>query len=121
MTSEDQDAIVGRTIRELRDVNEKIAKLKSRLSTMGDSFTTVSHHLRNKPELLRFDRESTEERFVERREDWKANRGAEPHIPSKDDLDIAKVIAFRDEIRQYLLEKERLEESLKAMGYGGNL
>ena len=119
MTTEDQDAIVGKTIRELRDVKEKIAKLKSRLSSLGDSFNTVSHHLRNKPELLRFERDNTEDRFMERREDWKASRGTEPHIPSKDDLDIERVVTFRDELREHLLTKDRLQESLKAMGYGG--
>jgi len=47
MTSEDQDAVVGRTIRQLRDVKEKLAKLKAHVHSIGDSFSTVAHHLRN--------------------------------------------------------------------------
>jgi hypothetical protein len=104
MTNEDQDAIVGRTVRQLRDVKEKLAKLKSKAHLLGDAFNTVSYHFQNKPELLRFEREDTDTRFIERREDWNAHRGnSEPHIPSKDDLDISKVIAIRDEIRVCLL------------------
>jgi hypothetical protein len=122
MTGEDQDVVVGRTIRQLRDIKEQLAKLKAQVHSMGDFFSTVAHHLRNQPELLRFDGENTDTRFVEQREDWRASRGApEPHIPSKGDLDLAKVLAYRDEIRQCLLEKERLEQSLKQMGYGESL
>ncbi len=119
MTNEDQDAAIGRVIRELRDAKEKLAKLKSTAHALGNSYGTVSDHLHNKLELLRFERESTDVRFTERKEDWAPNRGnSEPHVPSKDDLDIAKVIAIRDQIRQCLLEKERLERSLQDMGYG---
>lgn len=122
MTNEDQYAVVGRAVTQLRDVKERLAKLKSKAHTMGNAFNTVSYHLHNKPELIRFEREDTDTRFIERREDWNANRGnSEPHIPAKDDLDIAKVIAVRDEIRECLLEKERLETSLKEMGHGGSL
>ena len=70
MTNEDQDAIVGRTVRQLRDVKEKLAKLKSKAHLLGDAFNTVSYHFQNKPELLRFEREDTDTRFIERREDW---------------------------------------------------
>src|SRR4029077_17180425 len=118
MTNEDQDAIVGKAVRQLRDVKEKLAQLKSKAHAMAAGFGTVSHHLNNKPELLRLDRENTDTRFVERREDWNASRGSsEPHIPSRDEVDINKVLAIRDEIRDRILEKERLERSLRDMGY----
>jgi hypothetical protein len=42
MTSEDQDAVVGRTIRQLRDVKEKLAKLKAHVHSIGDSFSQYS-------------------------------------------------------------------------------
>jgi len=64
MTSEDQDAIVGRTIRQLRDVREKLARLKTKAHAMGNSFATVPHHLHNKPELIRFEHESTDTYLV---------------------------------------------------------
>jgi hypothetical protein len=118
MTNEDQDAIIGKAVRLLRDVKEQLAQLKSKAHAMADGFGTVSYHLKNKPELLRLERESTDTRFVDRTEDWKAGRvGNEPHIPSKDELDINKVPAIRDEIRDRITEKERLERSLKDMGY----
>jgi hypothetical protein len=122
MTSEDQDAVVGRTIRQLRDVKEKLAKLKAHVHSIGDSFSTVAHHLRNQPELLRFQNEITDDRFIESREEWRANRGApEPHIPLKDDIDLANILACRDERRECVLEQDRLQQSLKQMGYGGSL
>ena len=97
---------------------EKLAKLQEKARLMGNAFSTVSNHLSNKPELMRFERETTDTRFVEQN----TNRGySGPRIPAKDDLDIEKVIAVRDEIRTNLLEKERLERSLKEIGYGGTL
>lgn len=119
MTSEDQDAIIGRAVRELRDVKEKLAQLRTQANSFGDAYATVSYHLRNKPEFLRFERENTDTRFVETRADWSASRGVEPRIPAQGELEVTKVIAIRDQIRACLLEKERLEQSLKEMGYFG--
>jgi hypothetical protein len=117
-----QDAIIGRAVRQLRDVKEKLAQLKSKANAMGATFSTISQQLYTKPELLRFVQESTDPRFIERIEDWNASRGSsEPNIPSKEDVDIGKVLAIRDEMRANILEKERLEKSLKDMGYSSNL
>jgi hypothetical protein len=118
VTQEDQDALVGRTVRELRDVNEKLAALRARASEFAESFSTVEHHLRNRLEFLRLDRETTDTRFVEQRDQRGAyGRQLEPHIPTIDTLDIKVVLAMRDEIRTCVLRIEQLETSLASMGF----
>jgi hypothetical protein len=118
MTQEDQDAIIGRTLRELRDTRERLAKLKAKASEFGDSFSTVAHHLRNEPQFLRLDGESTDERFVKPSDAFRNQYSeAQQHIPKKSDLDINSVVALVAEVRQCLIEEERLGKSLAAMGY----
>jgi hypothetical protein len=85
MTEQDQDAIVGKAHRELRDAKEKLAKLRARATGFGDSFSTVAHHLRDRLEYLRLDGERTDARFVEQRPQ---HIDREPHIPKPDTLEI---------------------------------
>jgi hypothetical protein len=120
MTEQDQDAIVGRTLCELRDIKEKLAKLREQARGLADSFDLVAHRVRSNLELLRFDRENTNTRFVQ--ESTRSSyRDAQPHLPKMESLDLKHLISIRDEIRAAILEKERLEKSLEEMGFSSPL
>jgi hypothetical protein len=119
MTEQDQDAVVGKTVRELRDVREKLEKLRASCRDYRDAFSTVEHHLQAKLEFLRVANESTDARFVNDADERFAY-GREPHIPRKEFLDIGAVLKIRDEIRMCLLEEARLNDSLSRMGFAGN-
>jgi hypothetical protein len=119
MTQGDQDAIVGKTVRELRDAREKLAKLQAKAKEFGQSFSNVSFHMQNSPELLRLEGESTDTRFVQGQRYQYG--GIEPHIPKKESLSIDTVLQLRDEIRKTILEQERLAKSLQDMGFRGTV
>lgn len=116
MTEQDQDAIVGKTVRELRDIREKLAKLRAKCSDFADSFSTAEHHLRSRLEFLRLVGETTDGRFVQDQRQH-SSYGREEHIPKKETLSIDAVLAIRDEIRACVLEEQRLELSLSSMGF----
>jgi len=118
LTQEDQDALVGRRVRELRDVKERLAKLRARAREFADSFSTVHFHLNNNLEYLRIDGERTDERFVEQERQQSGSFGRrEPHIPKLATLEIKTVLEIRDEIRACVLEEKSLQESLEHMGF----
>jgi hypothetical protein len=122
MTEQDQDAIVGRTQCELRDIKEKLAKLREQARGLADSFDIVAHRVRSNLELLRFDRENTNTRFVQ--ESTRSSYGypdARSHLPKMESMDLKHLISIRDEIRAAILEKERLEKSLEEMGFSSPL
>jgi hypothetical protein len=116
VTQQDQDAVIGRTIRELRDVREKLATLRSAARSMADSFDTVAHHFRNEPQFLRFDGEITDSRFV-KIPDPHRHPDVAPHIPKKTELDVNCVITLVAEIRRDLVEEERLVKGLREIGF----
>jgi hypothetical protein len=109
--------VVGKTIRELRNVRERLAKLREHAKGLGDSFSTVAHHLQNDIEFFQLEGESTDTRFVKPRQYDEFHR-KEPHIPKIDELEIKAVLALRDEVRVCVLEEKRLVESLEKMGLG---
>jgi hypothetical protein len=121
MTQEDQDAIVGRTHRELRDVREKLEKLRAKARDLGDSFDTVTYHLRNHLEFLRLDGESADVRFVEKGDSRYGSLSKTIHTPKRETLEFAAVVAIRDEIRLHILEEKRLSQSLEKMGFSDSL
>lgn len=116
MTEQDQDAIVGKTLRELRDVREKLEKLRASCRDYTEAFSTVEHHLRNGLEYLRVANESTNTRFVNAA-DQRYGYGREAHIPRRDLLDIGAVLKIREEIRTAILEEEKLQDGLSKMGF----
>jgi hypothetical protein len=63
MTQEAQDALIGRTLRELRDVRETLAKLVAKVRGLGNDFSAVGQDLQTQPSYLRFDGEAVEARF----------------------------------------------------------
>jgi hypothetical protein len=123
MTEQDQDAIAGRTLCELRDIKEKIAKLREQARGLADSFDIVAHRVRSNLELLRFDRENTNTRFVQEstRSTYGYRDAQPPPLPKMESLDLKHLISIRDEIRAAILEKERLEKSLEKMGFSSPL
>ena len=115
MTQEDQDAIIGRTVRELREVREQLTQLRTTLKPYQDAFSTLDHYLGKLTiEEFRLDGEQTNLRFLPKKHHL---YGQEYHVPKRTHLDIDRVLAIRDEIRQFLLREESLINSLREMGY----
>ena len=118
MTEQDQDLLVGKAVRELRDLRETLAKLDSRAHAIGDTFATVGQQLRTNGAYLRFSGEAAEIRFTVQA-DSRHRYTTVPKMPDKADIDLDTVVALRDEMRTVILEIERLEKSLAEMGYNG--
>lgn len=116
MTQNDQDAVVGRHHRELRDAREKIAKLRARARALGDGFDTIAHFCRASIENLILDGESTDTRFVQRSGNM-YGRNNEQHRPSRESLILEQVVSLRDEVRQLSIRESELVDSLKQMGF----
>lgn len=121
MTQDDKDALIGSTIRKLRDVREKLAALRASGRPMGDAFDTAATHLRTTLEYFILDAEGTDGRFVREQQRGQYGYGQEQHIPRLADLDIKRVLSLRDEIRACLLEEQQLEKTLTDMGFSGKL
>ena len=120
MTQEDQDALIGKTVRELRDVRERLAKLTVRAQAYADAFGSVGMELRHEAEYLRLSGEGTDTRFIKQRgrsSSSYAHDRSEYRLYTRADLDINVVIELRDEIRQCIVEQERLTKNLSDMGY----
>jgi hypothetical protein len=115
MTREEQDAIIGRTIRELRDVREALATLRKRAREFGKSFSVVAYHMNNSPECLRLSNEQEDKRLTSRCQESN-RRSGEVRTPELGNLDISAVLSVRDEIKECIFEVEILEKTLADMG-----
>lgn len=120
MTQEDTDLLVGKAVRELRDLRETLAKLDSRAHAVGDTFAMVGQQLRTSVVYLRFCGEAADTRFTVQA-DSRHRYTSTPKLPDKADIDLEAIVALRDEMRTAILDIERLEKSLADMGYSGKL
>jgi hypothetical protein len=115
MSQEDQDTIIGKTIRELREVREQLTQLRAALKPYQDAFSTLDHYLGKLTlEDFRLDGEQTNSKFLPKKQHL---YGQEYHVPKRAHLDIDRLLAMRDEIRQFLLREEGLINGLREMGY----
>jgi len=58
MSQEEQDVLVGKTARQVKEANEKISKLKVKAFSWGSVLHGLGVTLAQYPELLSFDEES---------------------------------------------------------------
>jgi hypothetical protein len=112
LTQEEQDIVIGRSIRELRGVKEQLAKLQEVATQISQIFVAMGHNLSRGAEFVRFDGESIDARFVRKPESWEL-----AYVPKIAEFDIARVAALAADRRRLIIERDRLEQSLKEMGY----
>lgn len=122
MSPESQDAIVGRSLRERKQVREQLAKLKAEAVRIGRTLHGAGIVLTSQhPEYLRFDGDSTDGRFVHSPNDlprWSENQ-EELDVHNPKDINLDAIRGLVSDIRKCILEESRLSESLKDMGIDG--
>lgn len=108
MSQEDQDAILGRTMRELRSATEELERLKAEAGRRGERLQGVGHVLASHPEYLVEEGEAVDINFSQapERQLW-----TEADIFQADQ--IRKLTAS---IREQILTIVKLNEHLKNLG-----
>jgi hypothetical protein len=107
MTQEESDALVGRTLREHKEAIEKIGTLKAQAEKLGRTLYGLGSGLVKNPESVTFDGEGMDGRFP--RTDF-----------ASADLNLVTADYIRRlcrEIRQAIIERERLAKQLTELGY----
>ncbi len=116
MTEENEDARVLKSIKQLKQVRERLAKLRPEASDIAMEFTIAGKCLRETPERFWFEGETPDEEFL-------------PKFPGADGVRFYNKTTFHAErlatlaaeIRSLISEERRLASDLRGMGYGGTI
>lgn len=113
MTSEDQDALLGRTLRLLRETQQHLGVLRTAAAQQGDRLKSIGHHLGAHAEYLIREGESLGAQFSQQPQTqiWK-----ESDFPSADALH-----QLTSEIRETITRIGELSRQLRAMGFDPSL
>ena len=68
MTQEEQDAILGRTLREYNDCRKELAAIEAKLASIGEELISLGKELKGRPEQVYFSGRSRDIRFGENRD-----------------------------------------------------
>src|SRR5437870_9523428 len=68
MTQEEQDAILGRTLREYNDCRKELAAIEAKLASIGEELISLGKELKGRPEQVYFTGRSRNVRFGENRD-----------------------------------------------------
>ena len=99
MTPEDQDAVIGRLVRERRDLRGKIAALETEAHSIGATLTYLGQLLRDSPDSIMFENHPAPAELIGRAQ---AIKQADINAPR-----IMKLIDDLRETRRALAEIER--------------
>jgi hypothetical protein len=106
MSNEEQDAIVGKTLRERNEAVKRLAALVTKAQKIGDALSRLGNDLQGSPENVIFDQQPHDVRF-----------GAKDgYVFHKKDLNADEIYALCDEIRKTKIESDRLTSTLINMG-----
>ena len=109
MSAEDQDAVVGRTFRLLKEANEHLALLKAEADRRGKRMEALGHHLAAYPEYLIKEGDSVDPRFYNRAERYPWTN---PDIFPADDIQ-----RLTTDIRETIVKIGDLSTQLRNMGH----
>jgi hypothetical protein len=110
MSAEDRDAVVGRTLRLLKEAKEELGRLKAEANRRGERMEKLGHFLAAYPEHLIKEHESVDTRFANapQKHLW-----LERDVVSPDD-----VVKLTADIRATSLKIAELTTELRNMGHG---
>ncbi len=106
MTQQEQDAVVGRLIREQRETDEFIAKLDAEAQRLGQAYSELGQALTTNPEGILFPKEGIDGRFA-----------PVQHLVPDSLLNADKLKALATDYRTALIKRKQLEDQLKKLGY----
>src|SRR5271167_4795201 len=109
MSQEEQDALLGKTLREYKEMSHRLEMLRARAAEIGNHLVKLGSVLNSSPECLAFDGELMDERFFDRA-DFQSSTLASVSVET-----LKKIC---HEIRQTFIEHDRLGQQLKSFGYG---
>ncbi len=111
MSQEEQDAIVGRTVRELREAKERLAMLKAEAGRRGERLKNAGHFLAAYPEYMVQEGESVDVRFSSQ---------PQKHLWTAADIYPAEeILKLTSAIRAEVVKIATLNERLMGMGHYG--
>jgi hypothetical protein len=109
MSQDEQDAIVGRTMRELREAQEKLEMLKAEAKRRGDRLEKAGHFLGAWPEYMIQEGETVDVGFSK-----------QPQVHMWNDADIfpaEKIRELTSTIRKEMLTISDLTTRLRKLGH----
>ncbi len=109
MSPEDQDVVVGRTVRLLKEANEHLALLKAEADRRGKRMEALGHHLAAYPEYLVKENDSIDAHFYNRPE---RHLWTDPDIFPADDIQ-----RLTTDIRETIVKIGDLSTQLRNMGH----
>jgi 3-methyladenine DNA glycosylase AlkC len=105
--SDEKDAILGRVMRESRENNDHVERLRAECTRIGNRLAGVAHGLEHHPEGVALDDQVLEEsRFNYHRVSLLSG-----------DLNLDKISQLTNEYRQALIRKDTLDNQLKELGF----
>lgn len=104
MTQEQQDALLGASMREFDSLGKEIGTLRGETERIASKLLAAAHILEVQPENLIFDRESHDMRF----------HSQQTFNPR--DFDAKRILEITNEIREKIVRRDRLRNTLQQMG-----
>src|ERR1700683_767841 len=102
--SEEQDAAVGRVVREKKETEKQIATLEAAAHHFGEVFTTIGEMLKNQPAQVTFNGVSTDAKYSH-----------PPYFDAKE-VDGGQIIKLTSDLRSALDHLERLKAEAEKLG-----
>ena len=101
------DALVGRALRERRETQEQLAKLRNESSRYGQMFAALAELLKQRPFSVMFENRSA---------NMKAGPSDGP-VFKIEEVDGNRIIILVDQIRATMERLVHLEEQIRELGY----
>jgi hypothetical protein len=108
MSQEEQDALLGKTLREYKEMSHRLEMLRARAAEIGNNLVGLGSVLNSSPESLAFDGEPMDARFFDR-----ADLQSSPLAS----VSVESLKRICHEIRQTIIERDRLEKQIRSLGY----
>jgi hypothetical protein len=109
MTQEEQDAIVGRTLREYNECRKELAAMEAKLAGVGDELLSLGKELKANPERVFFFGRGRDIRF------GGMNRDAKSFTPASiDGNSIADQVTALQNLH---VKRDELSQRLKSLGH----
>jgi hypothetical protein len=107
MSPEDQDAIIGRVLRQRKEAHQRLAMLQAEAKRIGEKLGTLSGILVRHPHDVWFEAASTNTGYRRDEESFKLA-----------DIDSKKIADLTSQIRDALDEVKRWNDEARKLGYG---
>jgi hypothetical protein len=107
MSEQDQDAVIGRIVRELKAENIKLAALQVEAQRIGSGLSQIGTILSSQPHLLFPQGAHIPAEFI---------GTSKPSILGPDYVDFPMIVRLTNEIRDCMMEIKKLDAQSRALG-----